>query len=132
MPQRPSVLMIDDDDVDIFSIQRAIKKLQPAIRFEAIKHSQNFLEKIDDYAELPDAVLLDINMPVVDGYQILGSIQQHQQWKKIPVIMLTTSESPHDQEACLRAGATAFLTKPSTSVEMDSVLTELKHHLYQN
>lgn len=131
MSQLPRVLMIDDDHVDIYSVRRAIKQQKPAILFEAIKYSQDFLRQIDNYVDLPDAVLLDINMPVVSGFQILDSIQLHDRWKKIPVLMLTTSDEPQERQACMDAGATAFLTKPHTQTEMDSVLLELKLHLFK-
>jgi len=118
--------MIDDDDIDIFSIRRAIKQHTRSIQFSAIKYSKDFLSQIDNFSELPDAVLLDINMPVFNGFDVLDSIQRHEAWKQIPVIMLTTSEAPHDRKACLEAGAAAFLTKPSNKIEMQSVLDQLQ------
>lgn len=61
---------------------------------------------------MPNLILLDINMPRLNGLEVLDFIKKDEQLKKIPVIMLTTSSSDSDISACYEKSANCFITKP--------------------
>lgn len=84
-----------------------------------------YLDKTDEFADavLPDLILLDINMPRVDGKEVLKYIQQQPHLIHIPVIMLTTSASPNDKEDCGKANAAHYIIKP---LDSESFLKAIK------
>ena len=64
-------------------------------------------------ASMPELILLDLNLPRVDGAQVLSHIRQTQAYKATPVIILTSSDSPRDRETALRLGASLYFRKPT-------------------
>jgi CheY-like chemotaxis protein len=76
----------------------------------------DFLLKRDSYASdtnaTPLVILLDLNMPVLDGYQVLRIIKNDERTKQIPVIMLTTTENPAEVAKCYELGCNLYVTKP--------------------
>ena len=88
-----------------------------------------FLRREGKYANgcrKPDLVLLDLNLPRKDGRQVLIDIKNDPELKKIPVVALTTSSAKSDIEACYRAGANAYVTKPLDFADFLSALTALR------
>lgn len=87
-----------------------------------------YLNNKDEFAEavMPDLILLDINMPRVDGKEVLGYIHQHPHLNHIPVIMLTTSASPNDMEDCYKANAFHYIIKPLDSENFLNAIRVLK------
>jgi CheY-like chemotaxis protein len=61
---------------------------------------------------LPMLVLLDLNIPVIDGYQVLGALKENPRTRNIPVIILTTTDDPREVERCYELGCNIYVTKP--------------------
>lgn len=116
-----SVLLIDDDKEDAFLVKRALTKISPDASFEHNWNSVDFLESLEGDTSSsgpPDIVLIDINMPRVNGFEILKAVKGHVAYMGCKVIMLTTSETEEDQAEALRQGADRFVTKPSTAATL--------------
>lgn len=83
---------------------------------ELIADGQTMLEAIQSHAttssKLPDLVLLDLQLPLVDGFQVLGHLKATPEWQQVPVIVVTAMAMVGDRERCLAAGANAYLSKP--------------------
>ncbi len=75
---------------------------------------------------IPDLILLDVNMPGMDGFSVLRKLKEDAKTKHIPVVMLTFQQSPEDIETGLRLQAAKYLTKP---FENDELLREIRHTL---
>ncbi len=67
---------------------------------------------------IPDLILLDLNMPGMDGKEVLRRIRQDEKWRRIPVIFLTADTTPQTEEECLRLGADDYISKPFVSIVM--------------
>ena len=87
-----------------------------------------YLENKDKFADaiLPDLILLDINMPKIDGKEVLKYIQHQPHLQHILVIMLTTSASPNDLEDCKKAKADYYIIKPLDSENFLNAIRALK------
>lgn len=108
------ILLIDDNDGDIVLTKEALKEARIRNRISVAMDGQEALEFLNTCApaDLPDMILLDINLPKVDGLEVLSSIKQDDRLKMIPVIMLTTSSAQKDILTSYTNYANCFITKP--------------------
>ena len=113
--QQIHILLVDDNEGDILLTKEAlddariINKISIASDgVEAIR----FLRKRAKSLEMPDLILLDINLPKMDGTEVLGIIKNDPELKRIPVIMLTTSSAEKDILASYNNYANCYITKP--------------------
>src|SRR5579884_2237428 len=83
------------------------------------------LEKVR--METPDLILLDLQMPVLNGYEVLGQLRQNAAYATLPVIALTASAMHGDREKALAAGFTGYLTKPVPLSYLRSEIQRLLH-----
>ena len=117
MKQEVKILLIEDSDGDILLITQALKKAQVTNGVTVIKDGDKalqFLRKEGHYqdVETPDLILLDINLPRVDGIEVLAEIKNDPLLMSIPVVMLTTSESEKDVINSYNNHANCYIVKP--------------------
>lgn len=109
-----TVLIIDDDEDDRFFMEQAFKADSPTTQLYLASGGQQALDLLDSARPLPDIILLDLNMPGLNGFEVLKRLKQSRHYRHIPVVILTPSEAPTDQQQCCQLGATEFITKPIT------------------
>ncbi|HPH85686.1 MAG TPA: response regulator [Ferruginibacter sp.] len=120
--KKPEIILLIDDDVDDqLYFREAIEEIKPAC---VCKIANNGLEGLQQIAAspLPDIVFLDLNMPIMNGYEFLENIKKNKQYHHIPVIIFTTSKNSADIERCRLFGASLYLTKP---VDFATLCTKL-------
>lgn len=125
MTAEASILMIDDDECDVFSVKRALHKLGFNGSFSAISSGQKFLDVRETLKVKPNLILMDLNMPGISGFDAVAEIKADQAWHSVPIVMLTTSMQSADKARSIKVGASAFLTKPSSSHEMSTVMDQI-------
>lgn len=111
----PLVLLAEDDQDDKELIMLAFKKLPSKYILHIADNGQealDYLQKLSNQ-KLPCLIVLDLNMPVLDGYQTLKALNRKQEFRSIPKVIFTTSDSQEDRARCLSSGATDYLVKPS-------------------
>lgn len=114
-----SILLVDDNKADGTIIRLAIRSILPDSRITYFEHGADViahLSQIADSDENPDLMLLDLNMPGVDGIQVLKLLRVHQ-LKKFPVFMLSGSAILGEERLSLKCGADAFYEKPRDYTE---------------
>ena len=108
------VLLIDDDRDDAELFKEALFEINPSIGFEHYQDSKEGLQiLLEKTTDLPDLIFLDINMPIISGWQCLAEFRKTEHLKNIPVIMFTTSSQPREKELAQELGAQGFITKAS-------------------
>lgn len=91
-------------------MKRTLRKLCPEIR---ILHAVNGRQALDYLeSERPDLIIMDIRMPQLNGKETLAIIKQHEDWRRIPVVMMSTSANPDDVDFCYQNYTNAYLVKP--------------------
>ena len=123
-----TVLCVDDDADDREIVCSTIGEIDPSL---TVIHAANGVEALDYLAKakeehsLPCLVILDINMPRMDGKQTLSEIKKDNQLSSLPVVVFSTSNNPGDKQYCERFGV-ELVTKPSS---MHSMQNEVKRLL---
>ena len=112
-----SVLLVDDDPGDVLMIEEALESVGAPRRVYVAHDGEEavaFLRRTGDFedAPRPDVVLLDLNMPRMDGRQVLAEIKNDPELRSIPIVVLTTSQAPTDILSSYSLHANAYVTKP--------------------
>src|SRR5690606_926448 len=109
----PLVFIADDDADDVFFVRSAIDQLKSDIRVRHFLNGKQLINALcDPGEEQPDLVLLDLNMPILDGKETLRILRRNEALRELPVIILSTSNHSFERELCLGYGANNFITKP--------------------
>ncbi|RYU93398.1 response regulator [Emticicia agri] len=126
MPNPLICLLIDDDQDDqeifILALEDSGLNMQCVISHNASDALQKLIE---DDTFLPNYIFLDLNMPRINGIQLLTEIKKNSRLKHIPVVIYSTSAHPKDKEVTQKLGAAAFITKPSGIKELSQILKDL-------
>ncbi len=117
-----TILLVEDSPGDVRLTRQAFRETDRALRFHVAVdgvEALSFLRREGRhfYAPRPDLILLDLNLPRMDGRQVLAEIKQDDDLKTIPTVVLTTSGAEEDVEAVYQLRANCYLTKP---VEFDA------------
>jgi CheY-like chemotaxis protein len=117
MGQFAEILLVEDDPGDVELTQYAIKKAKILVNLHVARdglEAMAFLRREGDFADspCPDLILLDLNLPGMDGREVLAAVKADPQLKSIPVVVLTTSQSDEDVLKSYCLGANCFITKP--------------------
>jgi len=105
------ILYIDDDPDDLFIFSETLETQFPRYKIFQAQNGEDGLKAMNDLDGSVCLVILDMNMPKIDGRQILQSIRQNPQWAHVPVVVFTTSASKADIAFGQELGAD-FVTKP--------------------
>jgi CheY-like chemotaxis protein len=107
------ILLVDDDVDDHLFFKEAIELINPSLQCDTATNGQLALDKLKVSTSLPDIIFLDLNMPIMNGFDFLIQIKKENQLNKIPVGIFTTSNILRDKELTKEFGAQFFLTKPN-------------------
>ncbi|MGA1870517.1 MAG: response regulator [bacterium] len=118
------ILLADDDIRNIFAISSVLE--EKGMFVIAAKNGQEALEWLDRTPDI-DLVLMDIMMPVMDGYKTMKEIRKQERFKELPIIAFTAKAMRGDKKFCLEAGANDYLSKP---IDVDKLLSALRVWLY--
>ncbi|WP_263080618.1 response regulator [Endozoicomonas sp. Mp262] len=114
------VLLVDDDLRNTFTLSKALQGM--GMDVVIADNGKVALEKLDDEGDV-ELVLMDIMMPVMDGFEATRALRNHKSYKDLPVIVLTAKSTAEDRSNCINAGANDYMTKP---VDMDKLVAMLK------
>src|SRR4051812_39672617 len=106
------ILLVEDNDGDIILTQEALKEGKIKNQITVARDGQQALDMLNKATILPDLILLDINLPKVNGFEVLAAIKSDDRFKMIPVIMLSTSGAENDILTSYNNHANCFITKP--------------------
>jgi CheY-like chemotaxis protein len=107
------ILLVEDDHVDIMTIKRALKEIDvpnPVVTRENGEQALAYLR--DPASQRPCIILLDLNMPIMNGIEFLHEAKQDEALRSIPVIVLTTSEEQQDKVSSFNLGVAGYMAKP--------------------
>ena len=109
------ILLVEDDDVDAMTVTRALKDIHvtnPVVRAENGEDALHYLQDNPNNSDRPCIILLDLSMPIMNGFEFLRAIKNNEQLKLIPVVILTTSKEQQDKCESFNLGIAGYMAKP--------------------
>jgi CheY-like chemotaxis protein len=111
------ILLVEDNEGDIILTTEALEESKLVNKINVVKNGKDAIDYVFnngkfEKASRPDLILLDVNLPLKSGYEVLKAIKNNEETKQIPVIMLTTSSSENDINTSYSNNANCFITKP--------------------
>ena len=118
MNKNKPILLVEDDTVDAMTVKRALKEIHVNNRLDIVKNGEEALEYLQkDSAEPPCIILLDINMPKMNGIEFLKVARNEALLERIPVVVLTTSKNDEDVIESFKLCVAGYILKPVTYTE---------------
>lgn len=127
---KPLVYAADDSADYRFLLQRVFKLFLPDYTLHLFEDGQA-LTKALDMAEKPGLLLIDIQMPILNGCQAVKMIRQHEQWRYVPVVIMSNTDQANEVADCYMAGANSFLVKPTDVDSMRQVMQSLCFYWFE-
>lgn len=136
---RPIILLADDDPDDQEMIRRAVVKSQLMVDLHAVEDGEQLLDFLHHRGRFaapalsprPGIILLDLNMPKMDGREALVEIRAHASLRRIPVIVMTTSSAERDITRAYDLGSSSFIRKPVTLAGLVQVMIVLGKYWFE-
>ena len=131
--QSVNMLLVEDDPGDVELTRELLTHCKTPISLRILEDGEQALSyllekaKSEDLHNLPDLILLDLNMPKRNGKEVLEIIKKHDLLKLIPIIVLTTSSSERDVLESYRLGANSFITKPVGFKEFSRIIDSIEN-----
>lgn len=128
---KPVVLIAEDDPDDRLLLEVAFRPFEKSLEVSFVQDGEELMEYLlhqGAYADpLPHLglILLDLNMPKIDGRKALVEIRGRADLKDIPIVIWTTSNEEEDRIFCAKAGASAYVTKPNNFSELDAAIRDI-------
>jgi chemotaxis family two-component system response regulator Rcp1 len=124
------ILLIEDSPGDVRLTQEAFREANPAIRLHVASdgvEAMAFLRREGAHARAPrpDIILLDLNLPRMDGREVLARVKEDDKLKTIPVVILTTSDAEADITKSYQLNANCYLTKPVQLDQFESLVKSI-------
>lgn len=134
-PRQAEILLVDDDEGDMVLAREGFKQDRFAVNMHWVQNGEQcmqFLRKQGQYAHAttPDIILLDLNMPVMDGREVLEAIVEDPKLSHLPVVVLTTSESEKDIVHMYRLRCSSYIVKPVDFAQFVRVVRELNDYWF--
>ncbi|MBT3382600.1 MAG: response regulator [Prolixibacteraceae bacterium] len=131
--KNPPILLVEDNPMDIDLTLRAFKKRNLINAIQVDRDGAEALGRIDKWdagEQQPIVILLDLNMPKVDGLEVLKIIKEHPKYCTIPIVVLTSSSDSTDIEKAYKLGANSYIVKPVNFDKFVEVAAQIE--LYWN
>ena len=122
--KQANILLVEDNEGDIILTLEAFEESKIKTEINVVKNGEQALDYVFQRGEYsnavrPDLILLDINIPIYNGHEVVKSIKEDKDLKKIPVVMLTTSSNPKDIDKAYENHSNSYVKKP---LDMDDFL----------
>lgn len=123
------ILLADDDQDDTEMFCEALADIDESIICHCAENGSEAIKLIKKQDEIPGVVFLDLNMPIMNGWECLKQLKLDKDYKDIPVIMISTSSYKNDMETAANLGAVCYFVKPNNFKDLKQVLGSITSNL---
>ena len=130
-----NILLVEDNEADVFLTKEAFKETKLVINMDTVDDGEKcmaYLRKQGPYrdAPTPDLILLDLNLPIMDGREVLAEILKDEALRRLVVVILTTSQSDNDLNAMYNLRCNSYITKPVDFHQFHRVIKSLSNYWF--
>ena len=132
------IIVVADDDLDDQQIiKEGLQDCRVKVDINAVYNGLQLMdyllarEAYRNITEKPDLILLDLNMPLMDGFEVLKEIRLHEKLRKIPLYVITTSRSTDHKKKALELGATGFYSKGASPKDIRRIMQEICRECFE-
>lgn len=135
-----NILLVEDDYLDVIDIRRSLDKMNVLYNLHIAKNGEEAVDILSGKGEtpltaLPDIVLIDINMPKMNGLEFLSELRAHPKWKELKCFIITTSDEKIDRQTAKDLGVAGYIIKPlklnSASMDAFNLMIDLMNSKIQ-
>ena len=132
MDEKPkTILLVEDNKADVRLVREALKNSSLTYEMATVRDgvaAMAYLHQEGEYAAVsrPDLIILDLNLPKKDGREVLAEIKTNSQFKRIPVVVLTTSRNEDDIHQSYELNANCFITKSRNLSELFTIVRRIE------
>ncbi len=124
-----AILLVEDDEVDVMTVKRAVKKLNISNPLDHATDGEDAIKYLEDkFPKVPCIIILDINMPRMNGIEFLKIIKADERFKRIPVIVLTTSKEEQDRYQSFNLSVAGYMVKPVDFEKFVEVMEVIRNY----
>lgn len=127
-----SILLIDDDEIERMKFKKVCAENNFSHKIIEADNGANALEKLKDVNNSFDIIISDLNMPVINGLELLKIIKSSKKFKSIPTIIMSTSKKNRDLKKCFNKGVSGYFIKSLLFSEYSSKVTSLLNYWSKN
>jgi CheY-like chemotaxis protein len=120
------VYLVDDDRDDLELVHEALASNSFYGPVDDVYNGLELLQRLSEVNSRPDLIVMDLNMPLLDGFQALHRIKSNPRLNRIPVIIFTASTSKDDEQRCLALGCDSYFVKPNNLEDYDRLVEAIK------
>lgn len=133
MPRPWRILLVEDSPTDVHILARAFREAQIAHEFAHVGRGEEALDHLRGLGEegLPDLVLLDLNLPGVDGQEVLARLKSDPVLRQVPVVVLSTTRREPEVRQAYQTGANSFIVKPHDFDRYQALAQDLRSRVSQ-
>jgi len=129
------ILLLEDEPADAHLVRVSLKEARVHCQLHHLldgREGLDFLQRKPPFesAPRPDLILLDLNMPRMNGHEFLAAVKADENFRDIPVVVLTTSEVERDVEASFKHGAAGYITKPVDMQQFTAAISQLSDYWF--
>ena len=132
MQAQKTILVAEDDANDIFFLQRAFSKAHITVDMNCVRDGDEaiqFLQSVTlDRCPFPELFFLDLKMPRVDGFEVLDWVRRQPGLRRLPIVVLTSSEEPEDINRAYDLGANSYLLKPHNADNLSDLVKHVQRY----
>ena len=111
-----NILLVEDDTLDVMDARRTLDRMNILYKMQVARNGEEALALLREIqnggGEKPDIILLDLNMPKMNGIEMLTQMRRMEEWKETKVFVITTSEEREDKETARKLGVSGYIVKP--------------------
>lgn len=120
-----SILLVEDSSMEVMKVRRAMDSLNLAPEITEARNGKEALEALQGQEKAPSLILLDLNMPKMNGIEFLTQLKESNVLVNVPVIILTSSNCENDITTCYKLGVSGYITKPTKYTDYLKKMKEL-------
>lgn len=129
------ILLVEDNAADVRLTQEILRKSGMVCNLRVARDGEQAMQMLRRQGEhhdlpIPDLILLDLNLPIKDGREVLAELKQDNGLRSIPVIVLTTSRADTDVTTCYGLHANSYITKPVDLKEFERVVEDIRRYWF--